>query len=74
MDLLTITGIILLIAGNAVLAITTTKPAKVKAKADTSIQSSTIVCRKATAAKQHWATYSNKGIAIYDSSINPLIK
>lgn len=74
MDLL-ITGISLLLAGNAVFASTTAKAAKVKAKADTNSQSlPTIVCRKATVAKQHWATYSNKGIAIYDSSINPLIK
>jgi hypothetical protein len=78
MDLL-ITGIILLITGNAVLAITTAKPAKVKAKvkakADTNSQSlPTFVCRKATASKKHWATYSKYGIIIYDSSINPLIK
>lgn len=74
MDLL-ITGIALLIVGNAVLAVTTAKPAKVKAKADANRQSlPTIVCRKATASKKHWATYSKQGIAIYDSNINPLIK
>jgi hypothetical protein len=73
MDLL-ITGIILLIVGNAVLAVTTAKTAKVKAKATTNSQPlPTIVCRKA-ASKKHWATYSNQGIAIYDSNINPLIK
>ena len=74
MDIL-LTSVLLLIVGNAAFAITSAKAAKVKAKADTNSQSSTIVCRKATVAKQHWATYSKQGkIVIFDSSINPLIK
>lgn len=75
MDLL-ITGIILLLTGNAVLAVTSSKTTKVKAKADTNIKSSsTLFVAKATQAKRHWATYSKQGkIVIFDSNINPLIK
>ena len=74
MDIL-ITGIALLLIGNATLAITTAKTAKVKAKADTHNQSSTtLFVAKQRHAARHWATYSKQGIAIYDHSINPLIK